>query len=742
MNNYQVISQIGEGAFGKVFLVREMGGDRQSVIKQIDLRMLSMKEKEASKTEVLLLSKMNHPNIVSFITSFKEGSTLFIVMEFCDGGDLMRRISMQRGLPFSEEQNIFLTSGGMTAKLGDFGIARMLKNTMEMARTFVGTPYYLSPEICENQPYNNKTDIWSLGCVLYELCTLRHPFEGSSLRQLVSKICGGRFNPVPGCYSYDLCLLVTQLIKVNPCDRPSVSCILKRPFLEKLIQKHLDPEVIQQEFSNATPQCNKMTAGGAAKKIQTPKRAERHGAAVKHQNLNPKWRIGNPAHHRPLCHRAGRAVADREVGGQHNHRFNFLQHLRQSAALNNHQKDGLPSPTDLQVNEKADEETAMPVEPYQLVAAARQEYLERRHEANQYKLRAEKQLGLRPSTAEVRSRPAGRQEKQREGHVKQRKCEGQQQEYLRQLDVIRQQYHREMRNIRVKAAEKMDTSNHETFTVKKPDVLEREETEDQCEAAAAQLHDIDAALRRITEDPTLQAKHNDKKGIMFEVCLDGVSAKEGHVKTTGGTEKDKHDSNPLNKTMSLRRGTDLKVRDWMKERRRWSHRTQSLLNELANIEAKSVCSTVVEDDEGRRQWSDATPNTLLSALAQAELIWSTMQETAEKEEDDSDVEIDEYRQEPGSDNDDTYFEDSEDELQEAVADSMKNLLIMEDVMENTEVCDGTDSEERERAASTVDIRQIQQPQVKDPSWQVPSEPGEYVVGGSGNVDNVDDFSKT
>uniref|UniRef100_A0A3B4YVQ2 non-specific serine/threonine protein kinase n=1 Tax=Seriola lalandi dorsalis TaxID=1841481 RepID=A0A3B4YVQ2_SERLL len=214
-------------------------------------------------------------------------------MEYCDGGDLMKKINMQRGVPFTEErivawfvqiclglkhihdrkilhrdikaQNIFLTNGGMKAKLGDFGIARMLNNTMELARTCVGTPYYLSPEICESRPYNNKTDIWSLGCVLYELCTLRHPFEGSSLRQLVSKICRGRYNPVPSRYSYDLRLLVTQLFKVNPRDRPSVSSVLRRPLLEKHISKHLDPQVMQKELSHTVLCRNRAAASRTAK---------------------------------------------------------------------------------------------------------------------------------------------------------------------------------------------------------------------------------------------------------------------------------------------------------------------------------------------------------------------------------------------------------------------------------------------------------------------------------------------
>uniref|UniRef100_A0A8C9ZMS2 non-specific serine/threonine protein kinase n=1 Tax=Sander lucioperca TaxID=283035 RepID=A0A8C9ZMS2_SANLU len=102
MNNYEVIGQIGEGAFGKAFLVQDRGGggDRRCVVK----RSTSEREKEASKKEVTLLSKMRHPNIVSFIRSFHERSSLYIVMEYCDGGDLMKKISMQRGVFFTEEQ--------------------------------------------------------------------------------------------------------------------------------------------------------------------------------------------------------------------------------------------------------------------------------------------------------------------------------------------------------------------------------------------------------------------------------------------------------------------------------------------------------------------------------------------------------------------------------------------------------------------------------------------------------------
>ena len=84
-------------------------------------------------------------------------------------------------------QNVFLT-GANTIKLGDFGISKVLESTTSVAMTVVGTPYYMSPEICQSKPYNYTSDVWSLGCILYELCTLQHAFSGENLLGLVFKI--------------------------------------------------------------------------------------------------------------------------------------------------------------------------------------------------------------------------------------------------------------------------------------------------------------------------------------------------------------------------------------------------------------------------------------------------------------------------------------------------------------------------------------------------------------------------
>ncbi|KAF6095757.1 NIMA related kinase 1 [Phyllostomus discolor] len=196
-------------------------------------------------------------------------------MDYCEGGDLFKRINAQKGILFPEDQildwfvqiclalkhvhdrkilhrdiksqNIFLTKDG-TIQLGDFGIARVLNSTVELARTCIGTPYYLSPEICENKPYNNKSDIWALGCVLYEMCTLKHAFEAGNMKNLVLKIISGSFPPVSLHYSYDLRCLLSQLFKRNPRDRPSVNSILEKGFIAKRIEKFLSPQLIAEEF--------------------------------------------------------------------------------------------------------------------------------------------------------------------------------------------------------------------------------------------------------------------------------------------------------------------------------------------------------------------------------------------------------------------------------------------------------------------------------------------------------------
>ncbi|XP_060769991.1 serine/threonine-protein kinase Nek1 isoform X1 [Neoarius graeffei] len=313
MDKYEKVKKIGEGSFGKAILVKSRKDGHQYVIKEIGISRMSNRERQESRKEVAVLANMSHPNIVQYKESFEENGCLYIMMDYCEGGDLFKKINNQKGLLFPEEQildwfvqiclalkhvhdrkilhrdiksqNIFLTKDG-TVQLGDFGIARVLNSTVELARTCIGTPYYLSPEICENKPYNNKSDIWALGCVLYEMCTLKHAFEAGNMKNLVLNIIRGSYPPVSVHYSQDLRALLGLLFKRNPRERPSVGAILDKPFLARRIHKFLSPQLIAQEFSQSLVKQSKISvAQGVPAKHPVP------GSA----SIPPAQKITKPA---------------------------------------------------------------------------------------------------------------------------------------------------------------------------------------------------------------------------------------------------------------------------------------------------------------------------------------------------------------------------------------------------------------------------------------------------------------
>uniref|UniRef100_A0A8D2JFF9 NIMA related kinase 3 n=1 Tax=Varanus komodoensis TaxID=61221 RepID=A0A8D2JFF9_VARKO len=254
MEKYSMLMVLGEGSFGRVLLVQHKNRCQKYALKEIRLPE-SVFDTEKSWNECILLAKMKHPNIVTYAESFKADGHLYIVMEYCDDGDLMQKIKLQKGKFFPEDticlgmkyihdqrvlhrdiksKNVFLTQNGKV-KLGDFGSAILLTSPMAYACSYVGTPYYVPPEIWENTPYNNKSDIWSLGCILYELCTLKHPFQANSWKHLILMyICKGYYSPLPSHYTYELHYLIKQMFKKNPKNRPSASTILSCAHIQGL----------------------------------------------------------------------------------------------------------------------------------------------------------------------------------------------------------------------------------------------------------------------------------------------------------------------------------------------------------------------------------------------------------------------------------------------------------------------------------------------------------------------------
>ncbi|KPP62356.1 serine/threonine-protein kinase Nek1-like, partial [Scleropages formosus] len=341
MDKYEKVTKIGEGSFGKAILVKSKVEGKQYVIKEIGISRMSGKERQESRKEVAVLANMSHPNIVKYKESFEEGGCLYIVMDYCEGGDLFKRINAQKGVLFPEDQildwfvqiclalkhvhdrkilhrdiksqNIFLAQDG-TIQLGDFGIARVLNSTVELARTCIGTPYYLSPEICENKPYNNKSTSVSLyeQVVVYGshhcLRAVSAPqFEAGNMKNLVVKIIRGSYPPVSVHYSHDLRSLVAQLFKRSPKDRPSVNAILEKPFLSRRIPRFLSPQVrnLRDPWGTKRPAPGSSLAA-PAQKITKP--AAKYGVPLT---------VKKPADAGRKCVDAARKCADRKPVVKH-----------------------------------------------------------------------------------------------------------------------------------------------------------------------------------------------------------------------------------------------------------------------------------------------------------------------------------------------------------------------------------------------------------------------------------------
>ncbi|CAE8636297.1 unnamed protein product, partial [Polarella glacialis] len=302
-HRYRRVRIVGKGSFGCCWLVEGESGD-QCILKQIDVSKMTPKQKEEAANEVRVLSKLRHPFIINYRESYVEDGLLCIITDYAERGDLYRVINRQKrhGRLLAETlvlrwftqislalkhmhdrrilhrdlktQNIFLSGPGEgSVKVGDFGIARVLQHTQDCARTAIGTPFYLSPEICQEKPYSFKSDVWSLGCVLYELATLHHAFDSDSMRGLVLKILRGVPPQVPSMFSPELRSLVPEMLMKDPDRRPSIDEVLQRPAIRSVIRQLLSE--LEQRHRRPTPASpdKGVDAGDAMKENQVPRRS-------------------------------------------------------------------------------------------------------------------------------------------------------------------------------------------------------------------------------------------------------------------------------------------------------------------------------------------------------------------------------------------------------------------------------------------------------------------------------------
>ncbi|CCW60240.1 unnamed protein product [Phytomonas sp. EM1] len=286
---YTSVRDLGKGTYGQAILVFHKIRNQYYVIKHINMSKMNSKQRKDAHKEISILQQLDHPNIVRYVEYFEEFPHLYIVMEYADGGDLGTHLTRiknnakhrllsdpekdknslhQRNGLLTEpqvmslfvqatialkhmhdrrllhrdikSQNIFLTRNHVV-KLGDFGISTVLKDTVAMASTMCGTPCYFSPEICLGKPYNNKSDVWALGVLLYEMCANRLPFESPTMKALMNEILHNEPRRIPANFSEELWELIQWMMHKDPKKRPDAQQVL----MSSIVMRHM-PSIIDK----------------------------------------------------------------------------------------------------------------------------------------------------------------------------------------------------------------------------------------------------------------------------------------------------------------------------------------------------------------------------------------------------------------------------------------------------------------------------------------------------------------
>jgi NIMA (never in mitosis gene a)-related kinase len=271
MQNFTIINKIGEGAYSTVYTVRRIEDNNLYALKKVKIKNLSLKEKQNALNEVRILASVNSPFVISYKESFidEKDQTLCIVMEYADEGDLFQKITLYKKLHVTFDENdvwkifiqitkglhdlhefnilhrdlksanVFLFRDG-TAKLGDLNVSKISFRGLGCTQT--GTPYYASPEVWKDNPYDLKSDIWSLGCLCYELLMLKTPFRADSMENLYRKVMKGEYPEINKRYSNKFDDIISYMLQLKPENRPNTEQILNLPEIkEKIIQLNIYP---------------------------------------------------------------------------------------------------------------------------------------------------------------------------------------------------------------------------------------------------------------------------------------------------------------------------------------------------------------------------------------------------------------------------------------------------------------------------------------------------------------------
>lgn len=263
--DFRILESLGKGSFASVHKVIRKSDNKIYAMKRVKINKMSKKEIGDALNEIRFLASIRQKNIVGFLEAFLEsGETeLCIIMEYCGCGDLAQKVERyKRRRQYIDEDviwrylvqslkalqclhdsgichrdlkvaNTFIGEDG-SIKIGDMNVSKRLKNGQ--LQTQIGTPYYMSPEIWNNRPYDASSDMWSLGCMFYELCALKPPFVADSFPALKRVVTAGKYTPISRKYTEALHRTIGLLLRVNPRERPSAEALLRSGDLASKLQ--------------------------------------------------------------------------------------------------------------------------------------------------------------------------------------------------------------------------------------------------------------------------------------------------------------------------------------------------------------------------------------------------------------------------------------------------------------------------------------------------------------------------